>query len=439
MDADVIGGSGSRRLRSNGPRLVVSLGLLMAVAAAGASLRHPGVVTSGSHHHAAGALPVLQQESPASTTEQFEELLGHHAFVMARAMRTAVGDQPDASGALENALVRNTDDLSAAVGALYGPDYVAPFRQLWSTHVFLLIGYAEAAAAHNDAAQASAKDGLEQYRAQYGQAVETMTNGAIPAATAAENLRAHLDHLTSHIDAYVAGDYSTAFTIQRQAYEHMFPTAAALAAGPAPVPGELPTPVSDPSGSLRSQLAMLLGEHFELAVDATRSGVTGGADFSAIAEALNANTRDLTAAFDSLFGPDQAASFNQLWASHIDQLVAYTVATAKNDAAGREAARTGMADIAQSLATAFSELTGGAVSTDDALALLTVHDDQLMAQIDAFAAHDYDTAHQLSFDGYRHMIETAAALAPGIASAVSGVLPVGGVQTGGGGLWAGHG
>ena len=412
------------------------LAALLAVAVVGPDPQQPELVTLGA---GGPARPAALQSQPVSAVgaRDFEQLLGHHVFLMARSMRSRALNRPESDHAFEDALVSNTEQLSTAIGSLYGEQHTAPFRQAWYSHVFLLNDYATGVATGDTALRDNAKSGLEQYRTQYGAFVESMTAGAIPSTTAAENLRAHLDHLTAHIDAYVAGDFATAFAGHREAYAHMFPTAAALVSGAAaPIPGELPTPPGDPSEQLRSRLSMLLGEHYELAVDLTRSGLTGAADFTAVAESLNANTRDLTAAFDSLFGVESATAFNQLWASHIDLVVRYTVAVAQGDTAGQQAAMAELAQHSRALGTTFSDLTAGAVPADGAVALLSVHDDHLVQQVNAYAATDYATAHQLSFDGYNHMYDTAEALAAGIETGLASNLPVGGVQTGGGGPWA---
>jgi hypothetical protein len=424
-----------RRQSISAVRIGLTVAALVAaavVAAFGRDARAPEMVSAGGP---AEQGPLPSQGAPAGA-RQFEELLGHHVFLMARSMRGQASNQPDAAQAFRDALVSNTDQLSAAIGSLYGDQYTAPFRQLWYSHVFLLTDYARAVSQGDSAARDAARSALEQYRTEYGTFIESMTAGAIPAQTAADNLRAHLDHLMSHIDAYVAGDYDTAYAVQREGYAHMFPTAATLVSGATPpIPGELPTGPDDPSEQLRSRLSMLLGEHFQLAVDVTRSGLTGAADFTEVADSLNANTRDLTEAFDSLFGAEAATAFNQLWASHIDALVRYTVATAQGDATARQGAIDELTQVAHGLGATFSQLTAGAVPVDDAVALLTMHDDQLVQQVNAYNAKDYEMAQRLSFDGYSHMFDTADALVAGIETALVGNLPVGGVQTGGGYAW----
>jgi hypothetical protein len=53
---------------------------------------------------------------------------------------------------------------------------------------------------------------------------------------------------------------------------------------------------------------------------------------------------------------------------------------------------------------------------------------------DAFAAKDYGTAHDIAYETYDHMFELARQLADAFGATVASRLPVGGVQTGHGGL-----
>jgi hypothetical protein len=386
---------------------------------------------------ASAAAPAQVQPDTVFT---FEALLGHHATLVCRLMRAQLRDDPDFLEAAGDAVVANTDELAAAVAAVHGADAGDAFRLLWGRHVDLFFDYAHALAEDDTAAAEDAKAALDAYRSEWGSFIEGATAGAIPAATAAENLRVHIEQILAHADAYAAEDYPTAAARLREAYAHMFPTGHALVGGLAAAhPGELPVPLDDPAQQLQSTLGRLLGEHFELAVDLMRSGVNGLPDFEALAGAVDANTQALTEAVDALVGADRAATFNQEWADHIDALVDYTVALGDSNEAGKEAALHRMEQVRATLATAFSQLTGGAVPVATAAQVLTTHDDQLTSQIDAYAAADYDEAHRVSNEGYHHMFETAAAMASAITGTMVQQMPVGAPQTGGGGTaGAGH-
>jgi hypothetical protein len=373
------------------------------------------------------------QTSP-DTIFSFEELLGHHASLVARLMRAELRDDPNFVQAANDAVVTNTDELAAVVASLHGQQLGEAFRDLWGGHVGLFFDYAKALGDDDDGARERAEAGLDQYRAEWGRFIESVTGGAIPAATASENLRQHLHHLTAHADSYAAGDYPGAFQLLREAFAHMFPTGRALAGGlTPPPPGELPARVDNPSVQLRSTLGRIMGEHFELVVDAMRSGMAGAPDFLGVTGALNANTQALAEAVDSLYGPDRAAAFNQAWATHIDALVHYAVAVSERNQAAGHAAIAEMEQIRPVLATAFSELTGGRVPVDTAAATLSAHEGHLVRQLDAYAERSYTEAHQLSNEGYHHMFDAAAALAGGIEASLATSLPAGAPQTGGGG------
>jgi plasmid stabilization system protein ParE len=375
-----------------------------------------------------------QAHEPADLRATFEQLLGHHATLVARAMRTEERNGPDLLDAAVQALVTNTADLRAAIESLHGPAAGARFEELWVAHVDRLLDFARAAGAGDVAAEDEARSALDRYRDQFGAVLSQLSGGTIAANDAAAGLGAHLDHLMGLASAYAAGDAAGAYALQRQAFAHMFPFGALLAAGLAPHdPASPPAPADAGAPPLRSALGQLLGEHYELAVDAMRAGVTGSADFPAAAAALDGNTRDLSSAMDSLFGAERAVAFNQVWADHIDRLVAYTVALAEGDGARRQELRREMAAVRGTLADAFAAMTGGRLPPEDVLSTLVAHDDQLLAQIEAYAAGDYAGAHVLSFEGYQHMFATAAALAPAIEAELAAGLPVGPAQTGGGG------
>ena len=79
------------------------------------------------------------------------------------------------------------------------------------------------------------------------------------------------------------------------------------------------------------------------------------------------------------------------------------------------------------------------LTVDAAAQALQVHDEQLVEQIEAYAAEDYEAAYQVAFESYQHIFDTAAALADAIEAHVGPQLPVGGVATGGGGTARDHG
>lgn len=81
----------------------------------------------------------------------------------------------------------------------------------------------------------------------------------------------------------------------------------------------------DPAATLRVTLDALLREHVSLAALATGEALGGRTKaFTAAADALDANSVDLSKAVGSVFGADAETAFLPLWRSHIGFVVDYT-------------------------------------------------------------------------------------------------------------------
>ena len=59
-----------------------------------------------------------------------------------------------------------------------------------------------------------------------------------------------------------------------------------------------------------------------------------------------------------------------------------------------------------------------------------MHEDMLLKQINAYAAADYTTAHQVSYEAYQHMFALADQAATAIGETVADGSPKGGADTG---------
>jgi hypothetical protein len=217
----------------------------------------------------------------------------------------------------------------------------------------------------------------------------------------------------------------------------MFPLGKALAAGIVTGEGtELPAEFDSPAAELQSQLGMTLGEHAELAVDAMRSGISGLPDFPAAAGALDQNTSELTGMIESVFGAESAGSFQKLWSDHIDAFVAYTQALAGKDEAAQDAAQDRLTGFNSDFALFLSTATQGRLETAALADAFVMHEQMLMQQITEYAAADYSTAHQVSYDAYQHMFALAEQAATAIGETVAEGSPKGGAETGVGAMAA---
>ena len=182
-------------------------------------------------------------------------------------------------------------------------------------------------------------------------------------------------------------------------------------------------------------MSSLLAQHMGLMVQAMRAAHDRAPDFEAAGRAVNLNTTELAGAIRTLYGEDASPQFLDIWARHVEALIAYASA---DDEAEREERREAGTDYAPQLARFLATATEQRLPAIDLAALLTEHDDHLRDSLDAYAAGDFDESQALAEQGYAHMFELSQGLATAVGDAVAAKLPQGGPATGGGGLAAGR-
>jgi hypothetical protein len=371
------------------------------------------------------------QASPTQVRAQFEQLLGLHALLAVRQMRSVVAAAPDLQRATEASLQANTDALSRLIASAYGGAQADRFTPLWQRHLADLLAYAKAVTGNDASATQTARSLLLADADAYGSWLAEASKGRVQASDAAAGVRMHVEELMEQVDAYAARDYARAYRTERKAYEHMFTAGAALVK--ASLTPEVAVGLDAPPEKLRSAFAMLLGEHMELIVDAQRATFAGAQEFQAAAAQVNANTAALTKAMAGIVGPTKAAEFQTAWANHVEGLMAYTAAVAGNDEAAKTTAKENLDGFAERLALYFSDVVRNVLATDPLTDAITAHDAHLINQVDAYAAKDYTRAQQLELEGYQQMLGVANTLVGAIQRTVKPQLPVGGSKTGGGG------
>jgi hypothetical protein len=370
--------------------------------------------------------------SPKQRRAQFEQLLGEHALLAVRVMRSEVGPAPELRQAADTALRNNTDALSQLASAAYGRANGDRFTQLWQRHVTDLLAYANGVAGKDASATQAARRALLADAEAYGSWLAGASKGQVKAGDAAAGVRMHVQELMAQADAYAAHDYAAAYRIERQAYEHMFSAGAGLAK--ASLAPELAVGLDAPPEQLRSTFAMLLGEHMELIVDAQRATFAGAPEFRAAAAQVNANSNALTKGMGAIVGPGKAAEFQSAWAKHVEGLLAYSTAVASNDQAAKAVAQENLRGVAARLALYLSDIVRNRLPLEPLTKALGAHDQHLIDQVDAWAAKRYDQAAEMERDGYLQMLGVANTLVGAIQKTVKPQLPVGGSQTGGGGM-----
>lgn len=389
------------------------------------------------------SMPMQQQPtSPLDPKKQtvelrtgLEELFGQDTFVGIRVIRSRLRGDPDFAQATVDALSRNSDDLATLVGRVYGSAPSKKFRQLWESQQEGLVAYARAVSQHDQAGKAVARRQLGAFPGQVAQYLHTLTAGGTTVAAVSSRLKTHVDDLIRFTDDYAAGDYASAYRIERTDYEREFGLGTVVAAGIAGGPsGDLPASFDSPLTRLRSALGELLGEHMQLVVDAMGAALRGGPEFKADAAQVNADTAQLAGAFGVMFGPASAAKFTSVWGDHVDALVSYSGAVATKNRNGENQALAQLAAFEKHLATFLSTGTDGRLTAPALSDVLHMHDRDLVEQLDAYARGDYSTAYNVAYEGYQHMFAVADTLSTAIGPTIAARLPKGGVQTGGGGM-----
>jgi hypothetical protein len=364
-----------------------------------------------------------------------EELFGQDVFVGIRVTRSRLRGDPDFTQAAVDALSRNSGDLTTLLGRVYGSARAKEFRRLWEAQQEGMVEYARAVSQHDEAAKAAARGQLDASPGRIAQFLHDLTSGGAAAPAISSRLGTHIDDLIRFTDAYAAGDYATAYRIERVDYERQFALGTVIAAGiVGGRGGNLPASFDSPLTRLRSTLGELLGEHMQLVVDAMGAALRGGPEFRADAAQVNADTQQLASAFGVLFGPQSATRFESVWGDHVDALVSYSGAVAAEDQKGKDQALAQLRAFEQHLSTFLSTSTEGRLKAPALSEMLHMHDRDLVQQLDAYARGDYTTAYGMTYEGYQHMFDVAKALSGAIGPTVAARLPKGGVKTGGGGM-----
>jgi hypothetical protein len=380
-----------------------------------------------------GTRPLAKEAvAAADAASQLQALMGQHSILACDMMRARIRNDEDFAQVANAAVGKNTDAMVKGLATIVGDQGAGQFRTLWVNHVTALFNYSRGLATNDAKVRDEAKVALTQFEKDLAALFSAASQGRLPQAAAEANVLKHITHLIGQADAYAARDYVTSNTIYREAYAHTYALGRALAG--ALLPADQAPALDAPTYRLRSEFGRLLGEHDALAVAASRSGAMMTADFTAIADSLNANTRDLTAAFESLFGAAAANSFMQVWADHVDQIIAYTRAVVAGDQARRNEAVAKLGEFEKRFATFLETATGKRLDYATLAKGAAMHDQMLLRQVDASAAKDYQQAHDIAYEAYHGSFAFAAVLADAFGSTVATRLPAGGPNTGLGGM-----
>ncbi|MCW2924520.1 MAG: hypothetical protein JWM98_1924 [Thermoleophilia bacterium] len=336
-----------------------------------------------------------------------DRLLAEHASLAWVALTKTIAKEGDADATVA-ALSKNTDDLAAAVGSVYGDDAAAAFKAQWEAHIGMFVAYATGVATKDKAAQEKARTDLQGYQKSFAKFLNTAAGLDAKAAEGA--LGMHVTQLTTAIDQFGAGDYAKSYATERVAYGHMFATGDALAAA---ITTQKPDKfgydtVATATADTRVLLDQQLGEHAFLAAVATTKAMSGAKDGKAALGALDANTVALGTTIGSVYGKDAQEAFLAQWRAHIGMFAAYATALAKDDDAGKQKAADDLSGYTKSFGKFLGTATGG--DSDAFQAALEAHVQQLAGALDAADSGDANKAWDLEREAYAHMYMTGDAI-----------------------------
>jgi hypothetical protein len=373
-----------------------------------------------------------EQDKGAAAGIRLQSLIAQHSVLVADLMRARITRAPDVAQAADVALATNTKALSTLVDSLFGTKAGATFSDIWGAHIRYFYEYADALGTHDNAGLTAARAHLHTSETKIGGFFAGASGGRLTDAGARTAVTAHIEHLLGQADAFAKGNFAAAGEDYAMAYEHGFEMGGALASALLPRP--LVAQLNQPEWRLRAALTNVLGEHVALVVAAMRAANGKAADFRAMGSALNANTVKLATAVDSLYGTAAAKRFQNIWADHVDALMAYTSSKVRGDDAGTSAAQARLRAFEPALARFLAGATASKLGAQALAHAFNEHDRMLAGELDSYQAKDYAQAHTMSYQAYQQMYDLAGQLSHAIGVTLGSKLPKGGSQTGGGGM-----
>jgi hypothetical protein len=194
----------------------IVIGMLQVASTAGAA--------QAPHHHEANA------SSAAATLHQdMRKLWSDHVIWTRDYIVAAVGDQPDQQAAASR-LMKNQDDIGAAVAAYYGQAAGAKLTELLKTHISIAVDLIKAAKADDTAAQQQ----LDKKWHRNGEDIAdflSKANPNWPRAALVEMMNTHLSTTTDEVVARLTKNWEQDVRAFDAVYRHILAMSDALSDG----------------------------------------------------------------------------------------------------------------------------------------------------------------------------------------------------------------
>lgn len=158
-------------------------------------------------------------QSPAADLRSTLNLaLGEHTYLVAKSAAAALAARDIEYEAAFASLDKNSQDLAAAIGSIYGDAAGKAFLPLWRKHIGFFVDYSLALIQKDEKARQKAVDNLTGYAADFG-AFLNSANPNLPAEAATALVKAHAISTLQVLDA--GADQAKFYTALRAAYAHM--------------------------------------------------------------------------------------------------------------------------------------------------------------------------------------------------------------------------
>jgi hypothetical protein len=265
------------------------------------------------------------------------------------------------------------------------------FATAWKAHNTELVNYAVAAKDKVDSDTSDAKRNLGVWRQSAASNLKAAAGNKLRSTDVRDGFEKYTNALTDAADSLAKQD-GKGYDALRIAAGALSDTAGLLADGFAKA-GKLSGDSTDDASTGRAQLTHLLTEHADLVTDVAYAGYAAAADggmtgaaANAAKASLDANGKDLSAAFGNAANAANQASFVEDWRRHIIDLVGYATATQPANSAG-QAKYLGELDTYRATAASFfASISGNQVDATKVAAAFATQFAALTADIRALAA-----------------------------------------------------
>lgn len=139
-----------------------------------------------------------------------------HVDLASAATRAGFDGNKDFEAA-SGALLKNSDDITAAVSSVYGEENGAKFKEIWNSHITFFVNYTVAAKKGDKAGMAKAEKDLGGYIEAISDFL-SKANPNLPREALVQLFTQHVTLLKGAVDAHGAGNYAESYAKQAEAY-----------------------------------------------------------------------------------------------------------------------------------------------------------------------------------------------------------------------------